>query len=69
MQRVQGRRSVGVGLIYPKFRAMSLCVASGVVEGSCKNIVGTRLKQSAMCWTVYGANAIIILCCAVENIG
>ena len=52
---------------YPKFRAMGLCVASGVVEGGCKNIVGTRLKQGGMRWTVRGANAIIALRCAVES--
>ena len=52
---------------YPKFRAMGLCVASGVVEGGCKNIVGARLKQAGMRWTVDGANAIIALRCAVES--
>ena len=52
---------------YPKFRAMGLCVASGVVEGGCKNIVGSRLKQGGMRWTVDGANAIIALRCAVES--
>ena len=52
---------------YPKFRQMGLCVASGVVEGGCKNIVGARLKQGGMRWTVNGANAIIALRCAVES--
>ena len=52
---------------YPKFRAMGLCVATGVVEGGCKHIVGTRLKQGGMRWTVNGANAIIALRCAVES--
>ena len=52
---------------YPKFRTMGLCVASGVVEGGCKNIVGARLKQGGMRWTVDGANAIIALRCAVES--
>ncbi len=52
---------------YPRFRAMGLCAASGVVEGGCKNIVGTRLKQGGMHWTVDGANAIIALRCAVES--
>ncbi len=52
---------------YPKFRAMGLCVASGVLEGGCKNIVGARLKQGGMRWTVDGANAIIALRCAVES--
>ena len=52
---------------YPRFRAMGLVVASGVVEGGCKNIVGARLKQGGMRWTVNGANAIIALRCAVES--
>ena len=52
---------------YPKFRAMGLRVATGGVEGGCKNIVGTRLKQGGMRWTVAGANAIIALRCAVES--
>ena len=50
---------------YPKFRAMGLCVATGVVEGGCKNIVGSRLKRGGMHWTVDGANAIIALRCAI----
>ena len=52
---------------YPKFQAMGLCVASGVVEGGCKHIVGARLKHGGMRWTVDGANAIIALRCAVES--
>ncbi len=54
-------------MAYPTFRAMGLCVASGVVEGGCKNIVASRLKQGGMRWTVAGANAIIALRCAVES--
>ena len=53
---------------YPRFRAMGLCVATGVVEGGCKHIVGTRLKRGGMRWTVAGANAIIALRCAVEEL-
>ena len=52
---------------YPTFRAMGLCVATGVVEGGCKHIIGTRLKRGGMRWTVDGANAIIALRCAVES--
>ena len=52
---------------YPTFRAMGLCVATGVVEGGCKHIIGTRLKRGGMRWTVAGANAIIALRCAVES--
>ena len=50
---------------YPEFRAMGLCVATGVVEGGCKNIVASRLKRDGMHWTVSGANAIIALRCAI----
>ncbi|MDD9962477.1 MAG: ISKra4 family transposase [Gammaproteobacteria bacterium] len=52
---------------YPEFRAMGLCVATGVVEGGCKSIVAGRLKQGGMRWTVNGANAIIALRCAIES--
>ena len=52
---------------YPTFRQMGLCVATGVVEGACKNVVASRLKRGGMHWTVDGANAIIALRCAVES--
>ena len=47
---------------YPEFRKQGFFVGSGVVEASCKTIIG-RLKQSGMFWTVRGANAIIALRC------
>lgn len=49
---------------YAHFRSQGLFVGSGVVEASCKTIIGQRLKQSGMRWTVRGANAIIALRCA-----
>lgn len=49
---------------YDQFKAQGLFVGSGVIEAGCKTIVGLRLKQSAMQWTVDGANAIIALRCA-----
>lgn len=48
---------------YAQFRRQGLFVGSGVVEAGCKTIVGQRLKQSGMHWTVRGANAIITLRC------
>jgi hypothetical protein len=48
---------------YPQFRAQGLFAGSGVVEAGCKTIVGARLKQSGMFWTVRGANAILALRC------
>ncbi|HUE03279.1 MAG TPA: ISKra4 family transposase, partial [Bryobacteraceae bacterium] len=51
---------------YPEFRQQNLFVGSGVIEAGCKTVIGSRLKQSGMFWTVRGANAIIALrcCCA-----
>jgi hypothetical protein len=48
---------------YQAFRAQGFFVGSGVVEAGCKTIIGSRLKQSGMHWTVKGANAIIALRC------
>jgi hypothetical protein len=53
---------------YPEFRAMGLCVGSGVVEAACRHVVGDRLKHSGMHWTVHGANAITALrCCQLSG--
>ena len=48
---------------YAEFRAQGLFVGSGVIEAGCKSVVGKRLKQSGMEWSVRGANAIISLRC------
>ena len=37
---------------------MGLCVASGIVEGSCKCVVASRLKPGGMHWSINGANAL-----------
>jgi len=50
-------------MCYKYFRARGLFVGSGVVEAGCKIVVGQRLKQSGMRWTVAGANAVIALRC------
>ena len=52
---------------YPKFRRQHLFVGSGVIEAGCKTLIGSRLKQSGMFWTVRGANAIIALRCCHLN--
>lgn len=53
---------------YPEFRALGLCVSSGVVEAGCKVAIGTRLKRAGMHWTVAGADAIIALrCCKLSG--
>ena len=48
---------------YHWFRQCGLFVGSGVVAASCKSVIGQRLKQSGMHWTVAGADAIAALRC------
>ena len=52
---------------YPKFRKQHLFVGSGVIEAGCKTVIGSRLKQSGMFWSVRGANAILALRCCYLN--
>ena len=52
---------------YPQFRRQHLFVGSGVIEAGCKTVIGSRLKQSGMFWTVRGANAILALRCSHLN--
>ena len=52
---------------YAEFRAQGLFVGSGVVEAGCKTVIGQRLKQSGMEWSLRGANAIIALRCIMKS--
>jgi hypothetical protein len=52
---------------YGEFRAQGLFVGSGVVEAGCKTVIGQRLKQSGMEWSIRGANAIISLRCIIKS--
>ena len=53
---------------YKEYRAQGFFVGSGVVEAGCKTVIGKRLKQSGMEWTVRGANSIIALrCCHLSR--
>jgi hypothetical protein len=52
---------------YPGFRKQHLFVGSGVIEAGCKTVIGHRLKQSGMFWTVNGANSILALRCSHLN--
>ena len=52
---------------YPLLRKQHLFVGSGVIEAGCKSVVGHRLKQSEMFWTVNGANSILALRCCHLN--
>jgi hypothetical protein len=52
---------------YAEFRERKLFVGSGVVEAGCRTVIGERLKQSGMRWSVRGANAIIALRCCIMS--
>jgi len=52
---------------YADFRKRGLFVGSGVLEAGCRTVVGQRLKQSGMHWTVRGANNIIALRCNIMS--
>jgi len=53
---------------YDKFRKAGLFIGSGVMEAGCRTVVGQRLKQAGMHWTVSGANKIIALrSCMLSN--
>jgi len=52
---------------YQNFKKQGLFVGSGVIEAACKNVIGKRLKQSGMMWSVNGANKISALRCAVMS--
>jgi hypothetical protein len=46
---------------YAKFREQGFFVGNGVMEAGCKTLVGKRLKQPGMFWSVAGANPILAL--------
>jgi hypothetical protein len=52
---------------YADFRKRGLFVGSGVIEAGCKTVIGLRMKQSGMEWSLRGANAIISLRCMVKS--
>jgi hypothetical protein len=53
---------------YNVFRKKGYFVGSGVLEAGCRSVIGQRLKQSGMHWSVEGANNIISLrCCFFSN--
>lgn len=52
---------------YNRFRAEGLFVGSGIIEAGCRTVIGQRLKQSGMHWTVSGANSILALRCLLRS--
>jgi hypothetical protein len=54
-------------MLYGTYRKQGLFFGSGVVEAGCKTVIGKRLKQSGMFWTVPGAENVLIMRCALYS--
>jgi hypothetical protein len=54
-------------MLYKTYREQGLFYGSGVVEAGCKAVIGQRLKQSGMFWTVRGASSVLALRCALKG--
>jgi hypothetical protein len=52
---------------YADFRKRGFFIGSGVMEAGCKTVIGLRMKQSGMEWSLRGANAIISLRCVMKS--
>jgi hypothetical protein len=46
---------------YDQFMALGLPIGSGVIEGTCKNLINDRMERSGMRWSPDGAEAILQL--------
>ena len=54
-------------MLYGTFREKGYFIGSGVVEAGCKTVIGQRVKESGMFWSVTGADNVLALRCAVMN--
>jgi hypothetical protein len=52
---------------YADLRKRGFFIGSGVMEAGCKTVIGLRMKQSGMEWSLRGANAIISLRCIMKS--
>jgi hypothetical protein len=46
-------------MCYPAFRDQGYQIGSGTIESGCKRVIGARLKQAGITWTVDGARQVI----------
>lgn len=46
---------------YDRYLAMGLPIGSGVIEGTCKNLINDRMERSGMRWSQEGAEAMVRL--------
>lgn len=48
-------------MLYGTYRKNGWFIGSGVIEAGCRTVVGKRLKQSGMFWSVHGATCVLNL--------
>jgi len=54
-------------MLYKTYREQGLFYGSGVIEAGCKAVIGQRLKESGMFWTLSGATHVLTLRCALKS--
>jgi hypothetical protein len=54
-------------LRYDLFRQQGLFIGSGVIESACRTVIGQRLKQAGMFWSLPGAQNVISIRCAIKS--
>ncbi len=54
-------------LHYDQYLAAGYPIASGVIEGACRQVIKDRLERTGMHWTVPGAQALLRLRCIALN--
>jgi hypothetical protein len=52
-------------MLYQTYREAGYFIGSGGVEAACKSVVGQRLKQSGMLWSLKGAQHVLAVRCAL----
>lgn len=53
---------------YDEFRRKKYFIGSGVIEAGCRTLVGQRLKQAGMFWSLRGSHAVLQLrCCMLSE--
>ena len=69
----EGRKQIGYfgtnrsRMLYGSFRENGYFIGSGVIEAGCKTVVGQRVKQSGMLWSLAGADHVLAVRCAIMN--
>jgi len=54
-------------MLYGTFRDQGYFIGSGVVEAGCRTVIGRRVKQSGMLWSLTGAGKVLSIRCAIMN--